>query len=69
MKIEIPEFFDVYNAKKAYNNPRSKRFYEFLASKGGKPSDCLKCGMCEDVCPQHLPIRDLLEKVAEEFEG
>ena len=69
MKIEIPEFFDVYNAKKAYNNQRSSRFYEFLASKGGKPSDCLKCGMCEEVCPQHLPIRELLEKVAEEFEG
>ena len=69
MKIDIPEFFDIYNAKKAYNNQRTARFYEFLASKGGKPSDCLKCGMCEEVCPQHLPIRELLEKVTEEFEG
>ncbi|MBO6061276.1 MAG: aldo/keto reductase [Clostridia bacterium] len=69
MSIDIPEFFDIYNAKKAFNNPRSARFYEFLASKGGKPSDCLKCQMCEQVCPQHLPISELMELVAAEFEG
>ena len=35
---------------------------------GRKASDCLKCGKCEKVCPQHLPIRQLLEDVAKEFE-
>ena len=68
MKIDIPEYFDVYNSKKAFNNTRSGRFFDYLASKGGKPSDCLKCGMCEEVCPQHLPIRELLETVSAEFE-
>lgn len=29
---------------------------------------CIKCGKCEKVCPQHLQIRNLLEKVAGEFE-
>jgi NAD-dependent dihydropyrimidine dehydrogenase PreA subunit len=28
-----------------------------------------KCGECEEACPQHLLIRENLEKVAEEFEG
>ena len=35
---------------------------------GKKPaSECVKCGQCEDVCPQHISIRDELEKVTEAF--
>jgi hypothetical protein len=36
----------------------------------GKPfaSECIKCGKCENNCPQHLPIRKLLEDVATTFE-
>ena len=31
-------------------------------------SSCLECGACEDACPQHLHIRDLLKEVRKEFE-
>ena len=31
-------------------------------------STCIKCGLCEEACPQHLKIRDLLCEVAEVFE-
>ncbi|MBQ8913734.1 MAG: 4Fe-4S dicluster domain-containing protein, partial [Lachnospiraceae bacterium] len=34
----------------------------------GKASECIKCGKCERVCPQHLEIRKLLENVARTFE-
>ena len=30
--------------------------------------ECIKCGKCEETCPQHLHIRDLLEDVAKRFE-
>lgn len=36
--------------------------------KGGKASECIKCGKCEHACPQHLPIRRLLTDVAATFE-
>ena len=32
-----------------------------------KASDCIGCGACEDRCPYHLPIREMLTKVAEHF--
>lgn len=30
-------------------------------------SECIKCGKCEQACPQHIHIRDELVKVAETF--
>ena len=32
-----------------------------------KASACIGCGACEDRCPYHLPIREMLKKVAERF--
>ena len=32
-----------------------------------RADECIKCGQCEEVCPQHIDIRDELEKVAELF--
>ena len=30
-------------------------------------SDCIGCGACEDRCPYHLPIRDMMKRAAEKF--
>ena len=68
MKISIPDLFSCYNAKKQFNDWNSKMYYEIHTRENGKASDCIKCGMCEQSCPQHLPIRELLEEVAKEFE-
>ena len=43
-------------------------YYDIHTMDGRKASDCVKCGKCEHVCPQHLPIRKLLQDVAKEFE-
>ena len=34
-----------------------------------KASACIDCGACETRCPYHLPIREMLKKAAERFEG
>lgn len=67
--ISIPDLFAVMNAKQVHKNWNADFYYnQVLTTHNGKASDCIKCGQCEDVCPQHLNIRDLLESVAEEFE-
>ena len=67
--IAIPEFFACLNAKKIFNSWNSKFYYEQAQLESGKSAgDCIVCGACEKVCPQHLPIRQLLMTVKEEFE-
>ena len=56
------------NAKKMYQNWNSDYYYEIHTNGHGKASDCIKCGKCEQICPQQLKIRDLLCDVAAEFE-
>ena len=31
-------------------------------------SDCIGCGLCEERCPYHLPIREMMKKVEAIFE-
>lgn len=72
-KIAIPKYFSLYNAEKqeyahkGYTN--QGEYYNRLTQSFGKASECLGCGKCEKQCPQHLPIRENLKLVAQQFEG
>lgn len=67
--ISIPDLFACMNVKKIFNDWNTDYYYNNVHTvNNGKASDCIKCGKCEKACPQHLPIRKLLEDVAEEFE-
>ena len=69
MKISIPDLFACMNSKNVFHNWNTDYYYENVHTvNNGKASACIKCGKCETACPQHLPIRELLVKVAEEFE-
>ena len=68
--ILIPDVFSAMNAHEAFHDWNSGMYYG-VATRGGhgKASACIRCGKCEKVCPQHLPIRELLKNVAKTFEG
>ena len=73
MQICIPEYFSIYNedmredlSKKGWTINFTN--YEILSKTHGKASDCIGCGQCEGVCPQHLTIIDFLKDVAAHYE-
>lgn len=71
MNIPIPKYFSLYNADKQECKGKGwtpqGEYYDNLTKNFGKAGDCVECGQCENVCPQHLPIIEDLKKVAEYF--
>lgn len=68
-QIAIPDLFAVMNTKQIYHDWNADFYYNNVYTGAGRrASDCIQCGRCEKVCPQHLPIRRLLTEIAAEFE-
>lgn len=68
MNIPIPNLFSCLNTQRRYHDWNSDYYYEVHTKDRGRASDCIRCGQCERICPQHLPIPKLMEEVAEAFE-
>lgn len=68
MNISIPELFSCYNHKVNFHDWNQGYYYAQITRDGGKPSECIECGQCEGICPQHLEIIRLLKDVSGEFE-
>lgn len=70
--IAIPKYFSLYNVDKQEMEGKAwtpqEEYYDRLTKIFGKASECVGCGQCEEVCPQHLPIIEHLEEVAKHFE-
>ena len=67
--IEIPAIFNMYTYHNVYGlTGHAQHMFDEYVKKGGKlHADCKNCGFCEKKCPQHLQIRELLQKVEAVF--
>lgn len=68
--VSIPECFEMYNQGCMFDAPEvAYANYEIvlggmLTGRPGFASQCQECGDCEEKCPQGIPIREHLKKVA-----
>lgn len=71
MGIAIPSCFAIYNGnirEDGANKQQRRDEYAELTGRSGKAGDCIACAQCEGICPQKLPVIELLKKVAKSFE-
>ena len=66
-RVWIPKYFKLYNeyAAKPDDKWKVQPEYKKMTEGRGAAKDCIGCGACESVCPQHLPIIEHLKKVSE----
>lgn len=65
--VDIPKSFRIWNSMEMYQNKAAtRRRWKELAEEA-RPDQCYRCGRCERLCPQHLPIRAQLAQAQEEI--
>ena len=70
MNIGIPATFSAMNILTLYDDiTRAQGREKFHVSAMGfaRADQCIKCGQCEEVCPQHIRIRKHLEEAVEKL--
>ncbi len=67
--IQIPDIFSLVNTVRVYKEGwRANNIYNSRIAPTARASDCIACGQCEGVCPQHLPIIELLKEASQIFD-
>ena len=68
--VDIPANFAQLNNVFIYGDKNFPRFfYHHILKEQQRASNCDECGTCEDLCPQHIPVREMLKEVVRELEG
>ena len=60
--VNIPTNFALYNDVLVFNDPTGVMVYNAFLTPEQKASSCSDCGICEEKCPQEIPIREELKK-------
>jgi predicted aldo/keto reductase-like oxidoreductase len=67
--VNVPQNLELFNhatVLKGNSEILCKNLY-FAMPESERAAGCVECGTCEDHCPQHIPIRDMLKKVDKAF--
>jgi predicted aldo/keto reductase-like oxidoreductase len=67
--VAIPEIFALYNQYYSTKDDSVKTMYSEQLAAENRASRCVECGQCEDLCPQQLPIRNLMRGASRTFES
>ncbi|MDR0852526.1 MAG: aldo/keto reductase [Clostridiales Family XIII bacterium] len=65
--LQIPKIVGMRNEAEIFKSLK-KTAFEVNAFLDVKPSACIACKKCEELCPQHLHISDIMAECAEMFE-
>ena len=69
VKLDIPTIIDLYNQYHLYEkSEKIQEDYDMWFGEKGRASNCTACGQCEEQCPQHLPIIEIMQKAAKVFD-
>ena len=65
--VWIPRVFDYYNQAHIYDNYKEMSEKYFNLKEENRADNCIACLVCEDKCPQDLPISDLMTEIDQYF--
>ena len=65
--LEIPQMIKLYNAQMYPENVGEVRAQIKAMPDEQKPSACIACRACEDVCPQNIKISEMMAEMAKRY--
>jgi len=60
--VNIPRIFELYNDAHKYDSLQIPKMLYRILSEENRANQCVECGQCMEVCPQHIEIPAWLEK-------
>ena len=70
MGVDIPDNFSIWNKLSMFSQKDAiKEQWAAHFPDAEKASHCARCGKCEGVCPQKLPIRASLAQLQQELDA